>query len=212
MGYVSPHHDADKVILPNAIGGVDYYAQIIDDNKDIKWTKIRKRAESGEHIDVYKREHWFSRDTNAVPYHRSSNGMSEWHQYAQQCSANAGHLIEWRVPGSTRIADAYDPSTNTIYEYVHSHFDEDKIYLYKSLGYNQYWIFDNSVSHNSYYSKIIDRVKYETELSKLIHNIESICEDELKFMAVLGIDMHMTFTATTKHLQSITTTIEYAYA
>jgi hypothetical protein len=70
--------------------------------------------------------------------------MSHWHYQQQIDAKNNGLQIEYKITkpdGSLYFADAYDSSTNTVIEYVWSHFDAAKVEDYFNLGYNQQWVF-----------------------------------------------------------------------
>lgn len=95
------------------------------------------------------RPYW--RSTVAVNYSDLRDGfeMSEWHYDKQLDAHNNGLEIEKQIQlinGRIVFADAYDPSTNTVIEYVWSHFDKTKISDYFINGFNQHWIFASDSS------------------------------------------------------------------
>jgi hypothetical protein len=91
--------------------------------------------------------HW--RSINGESYQRLGYEMGEWHlEWQLHGRKQWGYLLEHRIDydGGYYVADAYDPDTNTIIEYVDTHFDSDKINTYFELGYNQEWVFKSDCS------------------------------------------------------------------
>jgi hypothetical protein len=91
--------------------------------------------------------HW--RSTNGEYYERLGYEMGEWHlSWQLHGRKHLGYLLEHRIEYDTGyyVADAYEPDTNTIIEYVDTHFDLDKINTYFELGYNQEWVFKSDCS------------------------------------------------------------------
>lgn len=95
---------------------------------------------------IEKVPHW--RSKNGLDYIRVGGGeyndISEWHYNQTLMAGQLGYETEYVVDynGQKLVADAYNPETNTIYEFVHSHDEPSKIGKYFELGYNQHWIFE----------------------------------------------------------------------
>lgn len=94
---------------------------------------------------IYK-PYWRSINENDK-YLRKGYEMSVWHYGKQVDALNSGIDIEYKITlpsGEYLFADAYDAKTNTIIEFVWSHYDPKKPQVYFDLGFNQEWIFADS--------------------------------------------------------------------
>lgn len=101
-------------------------------------------------VGKYITPHWRSPSEFDYQSIRGGYEMGDWH-YAKQIDAKEqlGHELEYRIiiGDKTYYADSYDVATDTIYEYVDTHFDNSKISDYFQAGYDQVWVFredDNS--------------------------------------------------------------------
>jgi hypothetical protein len=104
------------------------------------------------------------------PYWRSASGhsysdnrpgweMTPWHYEIQQTAVECGLVIEQRIEfpdGSWYVADAYDKTSNTVYEFVNTCYDGSKIRRYQNSGFNQVWVF---IDYNSKWSAAFDRIR-----------------------------------------------------
>lgn len=92
-------------------------------------------------VGIVNRPHW--RSLSNTDYFRpfgQARETSQWHMQQTEWAIGMGFIDEYMVDNKF-IADAYDPSTNTLYEFVYSHDDLSKVDSYFNLGYNQVWIY-----------------------------------------------------------------------
>jgi hypothetical protein len=105
---------------------------------------LRKDIELTPVVGIFVTPHW--RSSSSIDYSTIRPGyeMGNWH-YSKQIEAREvfGYELEYRIQigEKTYYADAYDRVTNTVYEYVDTHFDNFKISAYFANGYNQTWVF-----------------------------------------------------------------------
>jgi len=124
--------------------------------------------------------HW--RGINGGDYSRpvgmQAREMSPWHRAMIDTAIQRGLIDEYRVPNSSplMIADAFDESTNTIYEYVWSHDDPAKVDAYFELGYNQVWIFASEKDKWSYRISAINSSSPHNLIDKRVFTKEEIQE------------------------------------
>jgi hypothetical protein len=124
--------------------------------------------------------HW--RSPSELDYQSIRGGyeMGDWH-YQQQITAKEelGHQLEYRliIDGKTYYADSYDTKTNTIYEYVDTHYDNFKISIYFCAGYNQVWVFRTDGSDY--------RLALESDLSSIKLSTPALQEVQKHYLSAL---------------------------
>ena len=133
-------------------------------------------------VGEFVTNHW--RSSSDIDYTTIRGGyeMGYWH-YNKQVDArdNLGYAIEHRlvIGDNVYYADAYDSSTNTIYEYVDTHYDNFKISEYFNSGYNQVWVFrDETPSYHlaceSDFMSYQPKTEYTQELMAELSSLPSI--------------------------------------
>lgn len=100
-------------------------------------------------VGAINKPHWrsLSNSDYSRPFGQARE-TSQWHMQRTEWAIDMGFIDEYvvddNITGNKWIADAYDPATNTLYEFVWSHDDLDKVDAYFDLGYNQVWIYADS--------------------------------------------------------------------
>lgn len=129
-------------------------------------------------VGTVNRPHWAAKDSHQSLLYsltRPHYEMSEWHYAMQLAAAERGLEVEYRIAlndGSTVIADAYNPATNTVIEYVWSHYNDKKITKYFANGYNQIWFFAEDTTDTIYYYEHANKFAWTTAVGARTDPIE----------------------------------------